>query len=184
VAIEMWFERKTQRNRGVLCTIGDGVKISVESDGRVTAQVGTLQTSSGNVRVPSETWCYVHLLYSGRDLRLFLNRVPMAGPVVGKGAWAPGGAFIVGDAKEGFTGIVDEIRLSLIVPRDAIALSNECVFAFKPGFTVPPDGEVVISFDAEGRLDPAVNTAPFEFTIKSPAAERKIVVGLSGTLQR
>ena len=88
----------------------------------------------------------------------------------------------MGDSQQGFVGIVDEIRLSVIVPRDALTLTNECVLKFDDKFQIPNSGEVEISYDGEGRLDPAVHTAPIEFSVKSPAAERKIVVGLSGTL--
>jgi type II secretory pathway pseudopilin PulG len=182
VAIEFWYLRR-RGARGILCTIGDQAEVVSESDGRVSARVGSVSVNSGGVRVPLDAWCYLQLVYSGRDLRLLLNRAPV-GQAAGRGAWTPGGAFVVGDGKSGFTGIVDEIRLSLILPRDTLFLSSESVFEFPAGLTIPPDGEVVISFDSEGRLDPAVHTQPFRFGIKSPADRRDLTVGLSGTLQK
>ena len=155
-----------------------------ESDGRVTVRLGSLSIGSGNVRVPLEAWCHLQVVYSGRDLRLFLNRAAVSAPVLGKHAWRAEGAFTVGDSKQGFTGIVDEIRLSLIIPRESFSLASESVFVLPAGFVTPPDGEVVISFDSEGRLDPAVHAEPFRFAVKSPADRRDIVVGLSGTLSK
>jgi prepilin-type N-terminal cleavage/methylation domain-containing protein len=183
VAVELWYLRK-RGGRGILFSIGDQVEGTSESDGRVTVRIGSLTVDSGNVRVPLEAWCLLQAVYSGRDLRLFLNRAPVSAPVLGKNAWSPGGAFTVGSQKQGFTGIVDEIRLSLVIPRDAFSLASESVFEFPAGFVTPPDGEVVISFDSEGRLDPAVHAEPFKFAVKSPADRRDLVVGLSGTLSK
>lgn len=183
VAVELWYQRKQRASRGVLCTIGDQVEVASEADGRVTARVGSLNVNSGNVRVPLEAWCHLQVIYSGRDLRLSLNRAPV-GSVAGRGAWSPGGVFTVGDSKQGVVGIVDEIRLSVIIPRDSLALSNETVFEFPAGVVVPPDGEVLIAFDGEGRLDPTVHAGPFAFAVKSPADRRDLMLTLSGTLTK
>jgi len=184
VAVELWYLRR-RPGRGVLCTIGEQGQFTVasEADGRVTAQVGSLSVNSGNTRVPLDTWCQMQLIYSGRDLRLYLNRAPV-GSVAGRGAWSPGGALTVGDSKQGLVGIVDEIRLSVVIPRDTLTLSNETVYEFPAGFVVPPDGEVLIAFDGEGRLDPTVHPQPFKFAVKSPAARRDLLLTLSGTLAK
>ena len=180
VAVELWFQRK-RGGRGILLTMGEGAEVVSEGDGRVTVRLGTTNLSSGNARIPVDVWCHLQLIYSGRDLRLLLNRAPVA-LVAAKGAWTAAGSLVIGDGKSGFNGIVDEIRLSVIVPRDAVPLANECALDFPAGFVVPPDGEVVIAFDGEGRLDPVVHTAPVKFGIKSPVDRRDVVVGLSGTL--
>ena len=181
-AVEFWYQRK-RGGRGVLFTIGSTVEAVSETDGRVTVRFGSLSAGSGNVRVPLDSWCHLQVVYSGRELRVLLNRAPV-GSAPGKGAWTPGGALTVGDGKQGFVGIVDEIRLSLIVPRDVFQLSSEAVFEFPPGFVVPPDGEVVISFDSEGRLDASAHAEPFRFAVKSPADRRDLLLNLSGTLSR
>ena len=80
--------------------------------------------------------------------------------------------------------VLDEVKLGLIIPRDEYLLPRECGFEFKGGFKPPDSGEVVIAFDAEGRLDPSVSPQPFAFTIKSPADAQEITVGPGGTLQR
>jgi len=181
VSIEFWFLRRTGRGRGVLASIGNEIEISSEPDGHIEARVGSLRTSSGQIRLPNDAWCYLQLIYSGRELKLILNRREMPA-VTGKLAWAPGTSFAVGGA--GFTGIVDEVKLGLIIPRDEYLLPAECSFAFAGGFKPPDSGEVVIAFDAEGRLDPSVSPQPFAFSVKSPADTKEIIVGPGGTLQR
>ena len=182
LAIEFWFLRRSGRGRGVLCSVGDAVEVSSESDGHVEARVGTLRVSSGQIHVPIDAWCYLQLIYSGRELKLILNRREVQS-TAGKADWVrPGVSFAVGGS--GFTGIVDEVRLGLVVPRDEYQLPGECSIVFKGGVQVPDSGEVVIAFDAEGRLDPSVSPQPFTFTIKSSADAKDITVGPGGTLQQ
>ncbi|MBI3854756.1 MAG: prepilin-type N-terminal cleavage/methylation domain-containing protein [Planctomycetes bacterium] len=181
LAVEFWFLRRSGRGRGVLCSIGDAVEVSSEPDGHIEAKVGNLRVSSGQIRLPIDAWVYLQLVYSGRDLKLILNRREVQ-TLNGKSDWARGGVFSVGGS--GFTGIVDEVRLGLILPRDEYLLPAECTFAFPAGFQLPDSGEVVIGFDAEGRLDPSVSPQPFTFTIKSTADAKEITIGPGGTLQR
>jgi prepilin-type N-terminal cleavage/methylation domain-containing protein len=181
VAVELWYLRRPGRSRGVLARIGDQLELAAETDGRISGRVGTLQVHSDQVRLPADAWCWVQLVYSGRDLRLFLNRNP-CGTTAGSTAWTPG-PFQVGDARAGVSGIVDEIRLSLIVPQERFALAPECRFDFSPSFKVPPDGKVVLGFDAEGRLEPPP-APPFTFAVRSPADRRELTVQLSGALQQ
>ncbi len=180
VAIEFWFLRRSNRGRGTLCSIGDGVEVSAETDGRVEAKVGTLRVSSGQIRLPNDAWCHLQLVYSGRELKLILNRREVQS-VAGRAEFPQAAAFNVGGS--GFTGIIDEVRLGLIIPREEYWLPNECSFTFK-GLQVPDSGEVVLTFDPEGRLDPSVTPQPFTFSVKSPADTKEITVGAGGTLQR
>jgi len=180
LAIEFWFLRRSGRGRGTLCSVGDAVEVSAESDGHVEARVGTLRVSSGQIRLPNDVWCHLQLVYSGRELRLILNRREVQS-VLGRSELPRAASFNVGGA--GFTGIIDEVRLGLIIPREEYFLPNECSFAFK-GLQVPASGDVVISFDAEGRLDPSVSPQPFTFSVKSPADTKEITIGPGGTLQR
>ena len=181
VSIEFWFLRRSGRGRGTLSSIGDAVEISAENDGHIEAKVGGLRVSSKDIRLPNDAWCYLQLVFSGRELKLILNRREV-GSVPGRAELPRGATFSVGGS--GFTGIIDEVRLGLIIPREEYYLPNECAFAFKQGFVVPDSGEVVLAFDAEGRLEPSVSPQPFSFTIKSPAAAQEITVGPGGTLRR
>jgi prepilin-type N-terminal cleavage/methylation domain-containing protein len=180
LSIEFWFLRRSNRGRGTLCSIGDGVEVSAETDGHIEAKVGTLRVSSGQIHLPNDTWCHLQLVYSGRELKLILNRREVQS-VLGRTELPRGASFSVGGS--GFTGIVDEVRLGLIIPREEYWLPNECSFTFK-GHTLADSGEVVIAFDAEGRLDPSVSPQPFTFAVKSPADTREITIGPGGTLQR
>lgn len=181
IAVELWFLRRPGRSRGVLARVADQVELAAETNGQISGRVGGLRVDSGNLRLPQDSWCYVQLIYSGRDLRLFLNRTP-CGLVAGTTTWTTG-AFQVGETRSGITGIVDEIRLSLITPQDRFLLAAECQFDFAPGFTVPPDGKVVIGFDPEGRLEPSL-APPFTFAIKSTADRKALTILLSGAVQR
>ncbi|HVR86862.1 MAG TPA: LamG-like jellyroll fold domain-containing protein, partial [Planctomycetota bacterium] len=181
IAIEFWFLRRSGRGRGVLASVGDAVEIATETDGHIEARVGGLRASSGQIRLPNDAWCYLQAVYSGRELKLILNRREVQS-VVGKTELPRGLNFSVGGS--GFTGIIDEVRLGLIIPREEYFLPNECSIGFKTGFVVPESGELVIAFDAEGRLDPSVTPQPFSFTIKSPAAAQEITIGPGGTLER
>ena len=181
VSIEFWFLRRSGRGRGILCSIGNDIEVSSEPDGHLEARVGSLRVSTGQIRLPNDAWCYLQLVYSGRELKLILNRREMPA-VPGKVAWVPGTSFQVGGS--GFTGIVDEVKLGLIIPRDEYLMPAECSFAFPAGFKPPDSGEVVIAFDSEGRLDPSVSPQPFTFSVKSPADTKDISIGPGGTLQR
>lgn len=180
IAIEFWFLRRSGRGRGTLCSVGDGVEVTSEPDGHVEARVGSLRVSSGQIRLPNDAWCYLQLIYSGRELKLILNRREVQS-LLGRAPLPTGASFNVGGS--GFTGIVDEVRLGLIIPREEYYLPNECSFAFK-GLQVPDSGEVVLGFDAEGRLDPSVTPQPFTFSVKSPADTKEVTVGPGGTLLR
>jgi hypothetical protein len=184
ISIEFWFLRRGGSGRQVICSIGKEVQVSTESDGRVDARVGNMSVSSKDVRVPPDAWCRVQVVSGVGELKLFLND-QLAEAKAGAAEWTRNSPLVVGDAKEGFRGVIDEFRVGLIVARDVFPLAAECKLevASNPG----PDartGEYVIHFDSEGRLDPARHTEPVKFAIVSPAARRDIVVGLGGTVQR
>jgi type II secretory pathway pseudopilin PulG len=180
VAIELWFLRPHGRvGRGVLATIGAEVEISVETNGEVQGKVGALRVPSGGARVPNDVWCHVQLIYSGRDLRLFLNQNQVA-VAQGQANWTVNSPFVVGDSRSGFAGLIDEVRLSLVVPRDTIQLPAELAWEVVSGAVPGPNGEVVVPFDAEGRLAlPDV----VKFAVKSPTERREVTVGKSGNVQ-
>ena len=86
LAIELWFLRKGAK-KGTLCTVGSQVELGVQADGSFTARVGAVSVSSGNARLPADTWCHVQLISTGRDVRLVLNRNPVA-VQPGRALWA------------------------------------------------------------------------------------------------
>lgn len=181
VAIELWFQRRPGRARGALARIGDQVELAHETNGQISGRVGALRVDSGNVRLPQDVWCYIQLIYSGRDLRLFLNRAP-CGQTAGSTTWTPS-EFQIGDSRAGASGVVDEVRVSLITAQDRYGLPAECQFDFSPAFQVPPDGKVVLGFDPEGRFEPPPSP-PFTFAVKSSADRRALTILLSGAVRR
>ncbi|HXG60990.1 MAG TPA: LamG-like jellyroll fold domain-containing protein [Planctomycetota bacterium] len=181
-AVELWFQRRAGRTgRGVLCTLAEGVELAAEADGRIVGRAGGLSVSSGASRVPPEAWCHVQLLYSGRDLRLYVNRVPVdVRP--GQAGWTPAGAaFIVGGERGGFAGIVDEVRVSRLLPGEEYVLAGEAAFEFPAGTAVPPDGKIAVAFDAEGRLE---SGGSFTVRVRSPATAQEIEVSYGGSVER
>ena len=144
-------------------------------------RAGGLSVSSGASRVPPEAWCHVQLLYSGRDLRLYVNRVPVdVRP--GQAGWMPAGAaFIVGGERGGFAGIVDEVRVSRLLPGEEYVLAGEAAFEFPAGTAVPPDGKIAVAFDAEGRLE---SGGSFTVRVRSPATAQEIEVSYGGSVER
>jgi hypothetical protein len=151
----------------------------VETNGEVQGKVGALRVPSGGARVPNDVWCHVQLIYSGRDLRLFLNQNQVA-VAQGQANWTVNSPFVVGDSRSGFAGLIDEVRLSLVVPRDTIQLPAELAWEVVSGAVPGPNGEVVVPFDAEGRLAlPDV----VKFAVKSPTERREVTVGKSGNVQ-
>lgn len=182
LSLELWFLRAGGRSRAVLAKVGNDVELAAEVNGELQARVGALSVRSAGLRVPLDAWCHVLLIYSGRDLRLFLNRVP-AGMAAGAAAWAAGQPLIVGDTKSGLVGIVDEIRVGLILPQERFSLPAQVSFDFQPGYAPPADGFVVVGYDGEGRLDPAFGKA-FSFAIKSSSDRRPITISQSGSVQR
>lgn len=182
-AVELWFQRRAGRaaGRGVLCTLADGVELAVEADGRIVGRAGGLSVSSGASRIPPDAWCHVQLLYSGRDLRLYVNRSPVE-VRPGQAGWVPAGAaFVVGSERAGFAGIVDEVRVSRLTPGEEYVLAGEAVFEFPPGTAIPPDGKLLVAFDPEGRLE---SGGAFTVRIRSPAAAEEIEVSYGGSVER
>jgi prepilin-type N-terminal cleavage/methylation domain-containing protein len=180
VAVELWYLRKGGRSRGILATIGDFAEIAVEADGRIGARLGGVAVGSGQLRLPTDVWCHVQLIYSGRDLRLVLNRNPVDVKAA-RLSWPGPLPFTVGASGSGVTGIVDEIRLSLLLPREEHPLAGEAAFELAPGTAVPPDGDVVIAFDAEGRLESASRV---QFWIRSSTLRQRITVHPGGSVEQ
>lgn len=188
IAVECWVAWQPAGGRQILCTAGRVLEVAIEGDGRVQARLGGLTVSSRDLRImpgfPQPLWCPLQVLYGGGELRLYLNDrlvEAKAGPLT----WPGEVPFAVGDRNAPFKGAVDELRLSLILPRDVYDLPGQARFEILP--PAVPDaqtGEYVIHFDPEGRLDPARHSSPVRFSLKSPAGERTIEVGLDGTVRR
>ncbi len=183
VALELWFWRDAGGQKSTIAAAGKDLELLLDATGRVTARIGGLNLGSGDALLPRESWIHVQLLHNGRQAKLFLNDVEVAS-VNGGVQWSDKPApILVGGGRDGLVGMVDEIRLSLIVRRDIYRLPAQVEFQFAPG-TVPVNDEVILAFDSLGRLDPARHPGPFSFKVKSPADEKEIVVTPQGAVRR
>jgi len=184
IAVELWVQWLPARGRQILCTLGKEMEIAVEGDGRVRCRLGGLSVGSGDLRLPQGLWCYLQFVYGGGELKLYLND-RLAERRAGTTAWVANSPLVIGDRSSGFRGAVDELRVSLIVPRDVYDLPGAAQFVLVPPAAANPQtGEYVIEFDAEGRLDSTRHPQPVRFSIKSKAGERAIEIGPGGTVQR
>lgn len=186
IAVEFWFLRRRGRSgRGVLASVGRLVEIASEADGRITARAGSTGLSSGNARLPEEQWCRVQLVHSGRDCRLILNGNPIdvqANLAPNSLAWTGPEPLTIGDARRSPAGLLDEFRVSLIVPRDPFYLPAECVLELVP----PPDPaptELLVAFDGQGRLDPSTNPGPVRIAVIAKGERKEVEVGPSGSVR-
>ncbi len=184
ISVEIWIQWRPERGRQILCTVGRDLEIAVEGDGRVQGRLGGLSVSSRDLRLPQGLWCTLQFIYGAGELKLFLND-RLTESKAGATAWTKNSPLVLGDRTSGFRGVVDELRVSLIVPRDVYDLPGEARFELAPPSAPDPQtGEFTIHFDSEGRLDPARHSQPVRISIKSPAGERQIEVGLGGAVQQ
>ena len=182
VGIELWFHRVLRGNKHIIASIGKDVEVWADAQGKVTARVGASQVTSGIVTVPREMWVYLQAIHNGRELKLLLNGTEV-GSIPCRHEWKEAGRFIVGSAKDGLAGMIDEVRLSLVIPRDTYPLPPQVEFELPKGSKVA-DGEYLIAFDGGGRLEAGRHPSALTFTIKSPAASKTITITRQGLVLR
>lgn len=181
IAVELWFFRRRGGGRQVLASVGSQVELSVEGDGRVGGKVGSLSLLATD-RIPAETWVHAQLVAAAGELKLYLNHA-LAARVRGSAEWTRNSPLVLGAPSGGLVGILDEARVSIIVPQEVFPLPSEAVFEALEGMTADPSGRAVVHFRPDGRLDPAVHTQPIRFAIKSPTDRRAFEVSLGGLVQ-
>ena len=187
-AIEFWYLRRRGRGSGRLCSVGNLIDVSIRGNGTLEAKAGGVTLSSGQAQLPDETWCRVQLVHSGRDVRFILNRAQVD-RAAGKMFWTRPEPLTIGDASSGPGGIIDEFRISLIVPREAYTLPRDTRFALPApdpegaDLPPPPGGELLIAFDAEGRLDPSVQQGEVRVAVQTRDERKIVVVGLGGNVR-
>jgi type II secretory pathway pseudopilin PulG len=182
VGIELWFYRSPRGNKHILASIGKEAEVWVDANGRVAAKVGSTQVISGTVLVPRESWIFLQAIHNGRELKLLLNGTEV-GSVPCRHDWQSPAPFVVGAAKDGIAGMIDEVRLSLIIPRDTYPLPPQVEFELPRGSKVA-DGEFIIAFDGGGRLEAARHPSALTLTIKSPTASKTLTITRQGLVLR
>lgn len=180
IAVELWFLRRPSAGKQVLATVGQQVELYVEGDGRLGGKVGGLTVLAGD-RIPPDAWCHVQLIYAVGELKLFVNNTLLARRV-GETEWTRNSPLIFGATSGGLVGILDEARVSIIVPGELYLLPSEAVFHPLPPMAPDASGRYVVHFRGDGRLDPQFHTEAILFGIKSPSDSRYFEVGLGGAL--
>lgn len=182
IAIEMWFNRSPGTGKHILATLGSEMEVWVDPIGKVFTRVGTTSANTGTNLVPREWWVYCQAIYNGREIKILINGAEAAS-VPCRHEWKGSGMLTLGSKKDGLTGLMDEVRVSAIVPHDTYALPAQVEFEL-PKTAKVKDGEYLVGFDGSGRLDPSRHTAEVSITVKSPATSKTIVVTRQGLIRR
>lgn len=158
----------------------DPIKVNpVQREGMLlSAKVGTLEVHNLDPLAPYH-WYKVEFLYAAGEARLYLNDV-LVGADTGTVDWSQSAPLVFGSGANGYQGVVDELTLSLIVPREVYALAQGVQFEFDQAVRLSKAGECVVHFDKEGRLDSSKHSGPVTFKIKSQTEEASVTVELSG----
>jgi prepilin-type N-terminal cleavage/methylation domain-containing protein len=182
IAIEMWFWRYPGSGKHILASIGKEMEVYVDPVGRVLVRVGTTIADSGTNLVPREMWIYCQAIYNGREIKILLNGAEV-GSKPCRHSWKSAAPLTLGSKKDGLAGIMDEVRVSAVVPRDTYPLPPQVEFELPKGAKTQ-DGEFLVAFDGTGRLDITRHTTDLTLTLKSPAASKTLVVTRQGLVRR
>ena len=109
--------------------------------GKLEGRIGRLALSSGGIPIPLNQWIQVTFVYSRGEGRLFVNGSEVAYQQRNE-KWMNKDPLIIGAFKEqtnrgrdGFRGIIDEIRFSVIIPHRKYDLPNNVNFVIG---NIPP----------------------------------------------
>ncbi|HEU4339289.1 MAG TPA: LamG-like jellyroll fold domain-containing protein [Planctomycetota bacterium] len=182
ISIEMWFNRNPGQGKHILASIGKEMEVSVDAVGRVQARVGNVTADSGTNLIPREWWVYCQAIYNGREIKILLNGAE-AGSKPCRHQWRGSAPLVLGAKKDGLAGLMDEVRVSAIIPHDTYQLPPQVEFEL-PRSAKLQDGEYLIAFDGTGRLDATRHTGEVTITLKSPAASKTLVITRQGQVRR
>lgn len=184
ITVEFWYYRVDVPRRQTLCAIGSQLEVSVEANARLSVTLGDTSVNSGQMFLrTADLWYRVAIVYDTREIALWVNDVPV-GTRAAKLKWAKGQRLVIGAAKNGLQGILDEFRLGVIVPREKYILPGEARFELPHGYLAKDQKEFVIHFDNEGRLDRRKHAQALRIRIKSRAEEKEITILPTGLIQR
>lgn len=182
IAIEMWFNRSPGTGKHILASIGKEMEVWVDPIGKVQVRVGDTTVHSGTNLVPREWWVYCQAIYNGREIKILINGAE-AGSIPCRYTWKSAAPLTIGSKKDGITGLIDEVRVSAVIPHDTYSLPPQVEFDIPKSAKVK-DGEFLIAFDGTGRLDATRHPLDVSITLKSPAASKTLVVTRQGLVRR
>jgi len=122
--------------------------------------------------LPAFAWIKVAIMFAAGEARVYVNDSLVAAK---KGSldW-PGPVKLVAGARSGgFRGIFDEFRLGLVVPRETFPLPREIELEFQGTSKPDKDGNFVLHFDPEGRLERARHTAAVDLKVLGPEKQEQ-----------
>jgi len=135
LAIEFWLQRFGGTSRQIVCTVGTWLELAIDVSGRVVANFGGFSLNSGDVYLRSpDAWFYLQLVYDGREAQLFINDALIVARA-GRAPWSKAAPLVVG-GKGGVSGVIDEVRVGIILPREKYFLPPETKFELPPGYLV------------------------------------------------
>lgn len=168
---------------------GKQFKMSVAPDGSVEMQVGLAEsekergkgmgtlivTTPPSVVLPGR-WTRVAAVYDRCALTLLVDGVPRGFREASQPVLADPGAFEMGD-RNGILGLLDGVKVGLIVSREGQVLPRDVTFGFAPP-------RAFVRFDGEGRLDPAFHGGSLSIPLAfEGGTKREISVGPYGTVR-
>lgn len=128
--------------------------------------------------VVPDRWTRIAMSFDGRQLRIEVDGRERAVRTLEERAqlWPdPDSDLVVGSTQPAFVGAIDEVKLAVATTNEAPPLPNGVRFK----------AAASIDFTGDGRLDPAVHSAPvpIELLYEEDKRSRKITVSLSGEVQ-
>lgn len=149
----------------------------------LVARIGSGEAATVE-HVPALEWIKVEVIVVAGEIRIYLNDV-LAAAKATQLNWVKPIPLIVGDKDTGLRGIIDELGVDLIVPRDTYALPPELYFELGIGARPNPTAQLILTYDREGRLDRSKHSQPILFKILTAEGEEaQIQVDLNGTVPR
>ena len=184
ISLEFHLFRIPARGRQVICTLGTMVEVSIEANGRLVGKVGTVTVHSNDYYLNKfDQWYTIQFIYNTMETKLYVNDVEV-GSRNGKAEWKADGALTLGSVRDGMTGILDEFRVSLVIPRDKYQLPVSVTCEFPDTLARREGRYCIFWFNAQGRLDPLKHPASVPFTIKSTADAKRVLVTTQGGVER
>lgn len=152
--------------------------LRVAKDGGLAGEAGGKETDAEGVRVPVGRWFEAKLVYDGKIVLLKQDGQVVgaseddgkAGELVDRGAH-----FFIGGGDLGMDGLVDEVRVSAILPTETRHLPE--------GISIEGDAPVQVWFDERGRLDRGHHSGPVQIVLHWEKESETFTIGWLGTVQ-
>lgn len=177
ILIEAWLLLTSAKAQSIFTCEGM-YGLRVAKDGGLAAEAGGKEADAEGVQVPVGRWFEVKVVYDGNFVVIkqdgqvvgFSEDVGKPGELADRGS-----RFIIGGGDLGMEGLVDELRVSAILPTERRAIPQ--------GISVAGDTLIQVWFDERGRLDRAHHDAPALITLHWEKESETFRVGWLGTVQ-